>query len=61
MYTSGQDAAAFPAGIPVAKVKTYHASAGASQETITLTPEADLSQLAYVDIIIWAPAPSPSS
>jgi rod shape-determining protein MreC len=61
MYTSGENGATLPAGIPVAKVKSFHASAGASQETIALTPEADMSQLAYVDIVIWAPAPSPGS
>jgi rod shape-determining protein MreC len=61
MYTSGQDAAAFPPGIPVAKVKTFHASAGASQESISLEPEANMSQLAYVDIVVWAPPPSPDS
>jgi rod shape-determining protein MreC len=56
MYTSSLDAAAFPPGIPVARVSTYHASAGASQESITVTPEANLSQLMYVDVVIWEPA-----
>jgi rod shape-determining protein MreC len=57
MYTSGLDASSFPAGIPVAKVATFHTSAGATQETINVTPEADLSQLAYVDVVQWVPAP----
>ncbi len=57
MYTSSLDAAAFPPGIPVARVSTYHASAGASQESITVTPEADLNQLMYVEVVIWEPAP----
>jgi rod shape-determining protein MreC len=56
MYTSGFDAAAFPPGIPVAKVTSFHTSAGASQVTISLAPEADFSQLAYVDVLIWEPA-----
>jgi len=56
MYTSGFDAAAFPPGIPVAKVTSVHTSAGASQETIAVTPMANLSQLAYVDVVLWEPA-----
>jgi len=56
MYTSSLDAAAFPPGIPVARVSAYHASAGASQESITVAPEANLSQLAYVDVVLWEPA-----
>ena len=55
MYTSGFDAAAFPPGIPVAQVASFHTSAGASQVTITVTPKADLSQLAYVDVVLWEP------
>lgn len=57
MYTSGLDAAAFPAGIPVARVSTFHTSAGASQETVTVTPLAELSELEYVNVVLWAPSP----
>jgi rod shape-determining protein MreC len=57
LYTSGLDAASFPPGIPVAKVKTHHNSAGATQETISLEPAADLSQLSYVQVVLWAPSP----
>jgi cell shape-determining protein MreC len=56
MYTSSLDGAAFPPGIPVARVKSFHTSAGASQEAVTVTPEANLNQLAYVDVIVWEPA-----
>ena len=55
MYTSGLDAAAFPPGIPVARVKSFHASAGASQEAVSVTPIANLTQLAYVDVVVWEP------
>ena len=51
------EAAAFPPGIPVATVSSFHTGAGASQETITVSPTADLAQLAYVDVVQWAPAP----
>jgi rod shape-determining protein MreC len=56
MYTSSLDAAAFPSGIPVASVQTFHTAAGASQETIEVFPAANLSQLAYVDVVQWVPA-----
>ena len=55
MYTSGLQAAAFPPGIPVATVQSFHTAAGASQETIAVDPAADLSQLAYVDVVQWVP------
>jgi rod shape-determining protein MreC len=55
MYTSSLDGAAFPPGIPVARVKSFHTSAGASQETVTVTPIANLNQLAYVDVVLWEP------
>jgi len=55
MYTSGLQAAAFPPGIPVATVQSFHNTAGASQETIAVDPAADLSQLAYVDVVQWVP------
>ena len=55
LYTSGLDAASFPPGIPVATVRSFHTAAGASQESITVDPAADLSQLAYVDVVQWVP------
>jgi rod shape-determining protein MreC len=61
LYTSGLDAADYPTGIPVAKVMSFHNSAGASQETITVAPEANLGQVAYLQVVQWAPSPSPSS
>ena len=56
MFTSSLDAAAFPPGIPVATVRTFHTGAGASQESIKVDPAADLSQLAYVDVVQWVPS-----
>jgi rod shape-determining protein MreC len=57
MYTSGLDGADFPPGIPVGRVTSFHTSAGASQESINVTTSADLGQLEYVDVVLWAPAP----
>jgi rod shape-determining protein MreC len=56
MFTSSLDDAAFPAGIPVARVTSFHTSAGASQESISVTPLADLSQLSFLDVVQWEPA-----
>jgi rod shape-determining protein MreC len=55
LYTSGLQAAAFPSGIPVATVESFHTSAGASQESVTVDPAADLGHLAYVDVVQWEP------
>jgi cell shape-determining protein MreC len=55
MFTSSLNAASFPPGIPVATVSTFHTAAGASQESITVEPSADLNQLAYVDVVQWVP------
>jgi rod shape-determining protein MreC len=55
MYTSSLDDAAFPPGIPVARVKSFHTGAGASQEAVNVTPIANLTQLAYVDVVVWEP------
>jgi rod shape-determining protein MreC len=55
MFTSSLDAASFPPGIPVATVSTFHTASGASQESITVEPSADLSQLGYVDVVQWVP------
>jgi rod shape-determining protein MreC len=56
MYTSGLQAAEFPPGIPVATVSTFHTAAGASQESISVEPSANLGQLAYVDVVQWVPS-----
>jgi rod shape-determining protein MreC len=55
LYTSGLDAAEYPPGIPVATVSTFHTAAGASQESITVEPSANLSELGYVDVVQWVP------
>jgi cell shape-determining protein MreC len=55
MFTSGLQSAAFPPGIPVATVSTFRTPSGASQISITVEPSANLSQLAYVDVVQWVP------
>jgi rod shape-determining protein MreC len=55
MFTSGLQGASFPSGIPVATASSFHTAAGASQESIEVDPVANLSQLAYVDVVQWVP------
>jgi rod shape-determining protein MreC len=55
MFTSSLDAASFPPGIPVATVSRFHTASGAGQESITVDPSADLSNLDYVDVVQWVP------
>jgi rod shape-determining protein MreC len=55
MFTSGLQGASFPPGIPTATVSSFHTAAGASQESIEVDPAANLSQLAYVDVVQWVP------
>jgi rod shape-determining protein MreC len=57
MYTSGLSGGEFPAGIPVATVSTSHTPLGATFETVTATPVANLNELAYVDVVQWEPTP----
>ncbi|MGH9043489.1 MAG: rod shape-determining protein MreC [Acidimicrobiales bacterium] len=55
MYTNGLAGAQLPAGIPVGMVRSLHQGIGGGSMTVTLTPLADLDQLAYVDVVQWAP------
>ena len=55
MYTSSLDAAAFPPGIPVAQVTSFHTERGRQSRSGHRRPEANLNQLAYVDVVVWEP------
>jgi rod shape-determining protein MreC len=57
LYTNGLQGGEYPKGIPVAVVTSVHTVEGASQETVTAQPIANLDQLWYVDVMLWAPAP----
>ena len=57
MYTNGGTGGSLPAGIPVSKVSSYHQVSGEAQVTIHVTPTANLSDLAYVDVLLWEPTP----
>lgn len=54
--TSGLQGAAYPAGIPVARVVAAHTGATATEESVSLVPEADLAHLRYVSVLLWGPS-----
>lgn len=57
MYTNGLAGAEFPKGIPVARVASVRTVRGAADKVVRLRPTADLSTLAYVQVLQWNPAP----
>lgn len=55
LVTSGLQGAAYPPGIPVAKVTSVHSIVGAADKQVSARPLAGLSGLAYVEVVEWAP------
>jgi rod shape-determining protein MreC len=55
VVTSGLDQEKFPSNIPVGRVVTLAIPPGASEPDITLVPFANLGQLSYLQVLIWAP------
>ena len=55
-YTSGLPGAAYPAGIPVARVVAHRNGITSAQEAVSLEPEADLVHLRYVSVVLWGPS-----
>lgn len=55
VVTSGLDLEKFPPNIPVGKVVTASTTPGASEPEIDLTPMVDLSQLTYLQVLLWSP------
>lgn len=51
LESSAEQLGAYPAGIPVARVTTFRASASATTQSVQARPAADLSNLSYVDIV----------
>ncbi len=56
MFTSGLQGASYPANIPVARVTSAHPIPGSSQQAVTVQPEANLNQLAFVAVVQWTPS-----
>ena len=57
LYTNAEQGGEFPQGIPVARVVSFHTIPGASQITVNVTPDANLDQLGFVDVVQWEPTP----
>jgi len=55
--TSGLQNATYPPGILVARVVAHQNGTSATQESVTLEPEADLEHLRYVAVLLWSPTP----
>jgi rod shape-determining protein MreC len=55
IMTSGLDLEKFPPYIPVGQVASVTRSPGAAEPTITVTPYVDVDQLAFLQVMIWAP------
>ena len=55
VYTNGLKGADYPAGIPLGKVTYASSPTNSTQMSITLTPMANLSSLAYVEVLLWSP------
>jgi rod shape-determining protein MreC len=56
--TSGLNGAIFPPSIPVARVTATKTGVSSTEESVTLQPLADLSNLRYVSVILWDPSNS---
>jgi rod shape-determining protein MreC len=56
LLTDGLNGALYPAGLPVATVKTVSLTPGAATYNLTLQPAANLRHLSYLDVILWEPA-----
>ncbi len=56
LSTDGLNGGLFPAGLPVATVKTVTLTPGAATYNLTLQPVANLRDLSYVDVVIWEPS-----
>lgn len=56
LVTSGLQAAAFPAGIPVGTVAGVRTTGGSLTRQVTVRPVANLSNLQYVVVVQWLPA-----
>lgn len=55
LTTSGIDRAAFPASIPVGRVKAVQPAGGGLSLNLVVRPMADTQQLAFVTVLLWEP------
>jgi rod shape-determining protein MreC len=55
LFTNGLQGGLYPGGIPVGTVVGSRSNRGATQQSIAAVPIANLSDLAYVDVVLWEP------
>jgi rod shape-determining protein MreC len=55
LLTSGLDTERFPKGIPVGRVTQITADPTDPEPDVTITPTVDLSNLSYLNVLLWAP------
>lgn len=53
--TSGIDVAAFPASVPVGKVRAIDESSGGLSIELEVRPMADIERLAFLTVLLWEP------
>ena len=58
LSTSGLHLERFPRGIPVGRVSKFARSAGAVEPEIEVTPIVDVSQLSFIQVLLWSPQSS---
>ena len=56
LSTNGLQGGLFPPGLPVGRVTKLIVNPGASTYSVSLTPTANLNNLAYVDVVLWEPS-----
>jgi rod shape-determining protein MreC len=54
--TSGLRGGLYPAGLPVATVRSVTLTPGSSSYNLSLRPSGDLRHLGYVDVLLWEPS-----
>ncbi len=57
LTTSGSDRSAFPASIPVGRVRTTESAGGGLTLDLVVRPIADTDRLSFITILLWDPAP----
>ncbi len=57
VYSSGETGASLPAGIPVGTISSVQGKAGNLIQTVSAAPLANLSNLDFVTVLQWFPAP----
>ncbi len=56
LSTNGLQGGLFPPGLPVGRVTKLLINPGASSYSVTLSPTANLNNLAYLDVVLWEPS-----